>query len=89
MALLFIFRFLQDGSDCTLQQGGTMSVLPNDWRGTSSSGNPAGVLPVGDGHMMVVRLWERRQVGVGPPAARTVHTAHSVLLPTSKELSGR
>lgn len=62
---------------------------PDDWRGTSSLSNPAEVLPVGDDHMMVVRLWERRQVGVGPPAARTVHTAHSVLLPTSKELSGR
>lgn len=68
---------------------GQCRYSPNDWRGTSSSGNPAGVLPVGDGHMMVVRLWESRQVGVGPPAARTVHTAHSVLLPTSKELSGR
>lgn len=28
-------------------------------------------------------------MGAGPPAARTVHTAHSPLLPTSEELLGR
>ena len=61
----------------------------DDWRGASLSSNPTGVLPVSNGHMVVVRLWERRRVGVGPPAARTVHTAHSVPLPTSEELSGR
>lgn len=37
----------------------------------------------------VLGLRERRRVGVGPPAARTVHRAHSPLLPTSEEPWGR
>lgn len=72
-----------------LNRGGMTSEPPNDWQGASFPSTPTGAPAVRAGHTAGLGLWERRRVGVRPPAASRVHRAHSPLLPTSEELLGR